>query len=187
MFFKDIICIKFPSRQGYGSPFLASYCGNNSGTDMLKQHARSAASCMLILVHNRRYRRLFSLFPLFAHLSHCRSRGFESLQVHLITPTCGRFFLSFLHMGVNGLVLGIKTEIVCNHVQRGYTMVIDSTSFTLGDVNSLSICSAASPCETNQKGHQYFERVGIPSLPRYFYRFVWRQIRHRQTSLIVHC
>ena len=29
----------FPhSRQGYGSPFLASYCGNNSGTDMLEQY-----------------------------------------------------------------------------------------------------------------------------------------------------
>jgi hypothetical protein len=28
------ICI-FPSGQSFGSPFLASYCGNNSGTDML--------------------------------------------------------------------------------------------------------------------------------------------------------
>jgi hypothetical protein len=72
-------------------------------------------------------------------------------------PPVGDFILSFLRMGVSGLVLGIKTEIVCNHVQRGYTMVIDSTSITSGGVNSLSICSAASSCETNQKEHQYFE------------------------------
>jgi hypothetical protein len=62
-----------PSGQGYGLPFLASYrCisgtlrvqfGNNSGTDTLKQHARSAASCMVILEHPRRNRRFFPLFP----------------------------------------------------------------------------------------------------------------------------
>jgi len=27
-----------PSGHGYGLPFLASYCGNNSGTDMLEQY-----------------------------------------------------------------------------------------------------------------------------------------------------
>jgi hypothetical protein len=90
-------------------------------------------------------------------------------------------------MGVGGLVLGVKTEIVCNRVQRGYTMVIDSSSFTSGGINSPSICSAASSCDTNQKEHQYFERVGITSFRRYWYRFVWRQVRHRQTGLIVHC
>jgi hypothetical protein len=37
--------------------------GNNSGTDMLAQHARSAASCMVILAHNRRNGRHFPLFP----------------------------------------------------------------------------------------------------------------------------
>jgi hypothetical protein len=28
----------FPSGQGLGLPFIASYCGNNSGTDMLSQY-----------------------------------------------------------------------------------------------------------------------------------------------------
>ena len=60
----DIICIKSPCGQGYGSSFLASYCGYNLGTDMIEQHARSAASCMVIVGHNRRNRRFFfSLFP----------------------------------------------------------------------------------------------------------------------------
>jgi len=53
-----------------GSSFLASYCGNNSGTDMLKQHARSVVSCIEILAHNRRNGRLFPPFPLPARLSH---------------------------------------------------------------------------------------------------------------------
>jgi len=39
------------------------HCVYNLGTDMLKQHARSAASCMVILEQNRRNRRLLSLFP----------------------------------------------------------------------------------------------------------------------------
>jgi len=30
--FKDIICDKSPFGQVYGPPFLASYCGYNSGT-----------------------------------------------------------------------------------------------------------------------------------------------------------
>jgi hypothetical protein len=38
MFFRNIIFLKSPFRQGYGLPFLASYCGNNSGTDMLEQY-----------------------------------------------------------------------------------------------------------------------------------------------------
>jgi hypothetical protein len=29
---------QIPFGQGFGSPFLASYCGNNSGTDMLAQY-----------------------------------------------------------------------------------------------------------------------------------------------------
>ena len=90
-------------------------------------------------------------------------------------------------MGDNGLVLWIKTEIVCNHVQRGYMTVIDSTSFTSGGVNSLSIYPAASSCETNQKEHQYVERGGIPSFRCYWYRYIRRQVCHRQTSLIIHC
>jgi len=34
----DFICIKSPFGLGYGSPFLASYYGNNLGTDMLAQY-----------------------------------------------------------------------------------------------------------------------------------------------------
>ena len=69
MFFKDIICIKSPFGQVCGSPFLASYCGNNSGTDMLAQHATSIVSCKVILEHNRRNGRLFFPFPLFVSLT----------------------------------------------------------------------------------------------------------------------
>ena len=65
-FCKRLLFLFFPSGQGYGSPFLASYrciSGNNLGTDMLAQQARSAASCMVILAHNRRNGRHFPLFP----------------------------------------------------------------------------------------------------------------------------
>ena len=89
-------------------------------------------------------------------------------------------------MGVVGLLLGRKTIIVCNLVQSGYTMVIDPFSFTSGGVNSLSICLVASFCETDQKEQLYAER-GIKSFRRFWYRFVWRQVCHCQTSLIVHC
>jgi len=44
--------------------------GNNLGTDILAQQARSAASCMVILAHNRRNGRHFPPFPLPAPLSH---------------------------------------------------------------------------------------------------------------------
>ena len=44
---------------------------------------------MVILVHTRRNWRLFSSLPLPAHLSHWRSRGFESRQVHLHTFSSG--------------------------------------------------------------------------------------------------
>jgi hypothetical protein len=85
MFFKDIICTKFPFGRVCGSPFLASYCayrsGHNSGTDMLKQLAGSAASCMLILEQNRRNERDFPHFPLPAHPSHWRSRGYAYWKI----------------------------------------------------------------------------------------------------------
>ena len=55
------ICI-FPYGQACGSPFLASYFGNNSGTDMLIQYGD--------LEQNRRNRQLFPPFPLPAYLSH---------------------------------------------------------------------------------------------------------------------
>jgi hypothetical protein len=45
------------------------HCVSNSGTDMLAQPATSAASCMVILAHLRRNRRLFSPFPLPAYQS----------------------------------------------------------------------------------------------------------------------
>jgi hypothetical protein len=37
---------------------------------MLKQHATSVASCMVILEQNRRNRHLFSVFPLYFYTSH---------------------------------------------------------------------------------------------------------------------
>ena len=49
---------------------LREQFGNNLGTDMLKQHATSVASCMVILEHNSRNRQLFFTFPLFEPLSH---------------------------------------------------------------------------------------------------------------------
>jgi hypothetical protein len=77
---------------------IGALFGNNSGTDMLEQPARSLASCMVILIHRRRNSQLFRPFPLPAHLSHGRSRGFESLaskaarQVHLNTHMDGGLF-----------------------------------------------------------------------------------------------
>jgi hypothetical protein len=79
-----------PFGEGRGLPFLASYrciSGHNSGTDMLKQHARRAASCLLNLSHFTRNRWHFSPFTQPLYPSHRRGRGFESRQVHLITPT----------------------------------------------------------------------------------------------------
>jgi hypothetical protein len=57
-----------PSAQGRREPFLCSHHGYNSGTVMLKQHARSEASCMLILGDIIRNKWLFRLFPcIFIH------------------------------------------------------------------------------------------------------------------------
>ena len=55
-----------PIWTGLRIAFLASYCGNNSGTiwEQICNHS------MVILEHNRRNRQLFSLFPLLAHTSH---------------------------------------------------------------------------------------------------------------------
>ena len=49
---------------------------------MLSQQATSAASCMVILEHNRRNGPHFPPFSLLAYLSYCRGRGFESRQVY---------------------------------------------------------------------------------------------------------
>jgi hypothetical protein len=52
---------------------------------MLKQHATSVASCMVILGNNRLTKRKFFHFPIHFYPSHYRNRRFESYQVHLIT------------------------------------------------------------------------------------------------------
>ena len=72
---------------------------------------------MVILEHNRRNRRLFSPFPLFAPLSHWRSRGFESRQVHWITPISGRFSFNMSTYGDHGLILWVKYYIMCHCVK----------------------------------------------------------------------
>ena len=83
MFFMDIIFSRSLFGQVCGSPFLASYCGNNLGIDMLAQHATSVVSCMVKLEHNRRNGRHFPPFPLPAPLSHGKGRGFESRRGRL--------------------------------------------------------------------------------------------------------
>jgi len=90
---------------------------------MLAQTARSVASCMVILEHNRRNGRHFSPFPLLAPLSHWRFRGFESAGKRQVTPlgtqnttpvedSC----ITCLHMGDWGLVLWVLDQIVRNRV-----------------------------------------------------------------------
>jgi hypothetical protein len=60
------VTLKSPLGRGLGLPFLHHTTlprGNNLGTDMLKQHARSSASCMVILGDIRRKSLLFRLLP----------------------------------------------------------------------------------------------------------------------------
>jgi hypothetical protein len=56
--------------QGFRIAFPCFILWEQLGTDMLKQHATSVASCMVILAHIRRNRRLFLPFLLPAYLSH---------------------------------------------------------------------------------------------------------------------
>jgi hypothetical protein len=85
MFFDGHHLHQIPIWTGMRIAFLASYCGYSLGTELLGQHARSAASCMVILEQNKSNGRLFSSFPLPTPVSHGRGCGFESRQVHQTT------------------------------------------------------------------------------------------------------
>jgi len=90
-FISYVYLILFPFGTGLRIAFLASYrC--ISGTLRVQfgnNWEQICCNSMVILAQNRRNRQLFYTFPLPAHLSHWRRRGFESRQVHFLSPTYG--------------------------------------------------------------------------------------------------
>ncbi len=101
--------------------FLASYrCisgtlrvqfGSNSGTDMLKQHATSVASCMVILAHIRRNRR-HPLFPFLLIFRTEEAAGSNPARSTKIVLAVGIHVLMCLHMGIMVFVLEIFVQTV---------------------------------------------------------------------------